>query len=348
MLGVTNIAWAGDAETGHLRLLDQRVLPEAEQYLDCRAVEDVFEAIRTLAVRGAPAIGIAAAYGCVLGTQGAPDPADALARTADRLAESRPTAVNLFWALDRMRGVEPAPATLLAEARALHEEDAVMCRRIGEHAVGLLDQRLRGGRGALLTHCNAGALATGGIGTATAGMYLARERGLPLQVYADETRPLLQGSRLTAFELGRAGIDVTLICDDAAAEVMREGRVDAVITGADRIAANGDTANKIGTYNLAVLARHHGIRFYVAAPSATFDLTLPSGDEIPIEQRAASEITSSGGRRTAPEGTATYSPAFDVTPASLIEAVVTERGAIEPVEPARIRAVVGGEPQPAP
>lgn len=219
-----------------------------------------------------------------------------------------------------------------------------MCRAIGEHGLPLLtrachldqpDRTL-----AVLTHCNAGALATGGIGTATAPMYLAHEKGLPVRVYADETRPLLQGARLTAFELAAAGIDVTLICDDMAAHVMRQGRIGAVIVGADRIAANGDAANKIGTYNLAVLARHHGLPFYVAAPSSTFDFTLADGSGIPIEERTAEEITEGFGRRTAPADIKTYNPAFDVTPHELITAIITERGVIQPVNSDEVRRVL--------
>ncbi len=346
-LGVRNIEWLGDADGGHLRLLDQTRLPLTTHYLDCRSVQDVWDAIKRLSVRGAPAIGIAAAYGCVLAVQRADAPRQALDKAATHLATSRPTAVNLFWALDRIGRVEPCtPAALLREARAIHDEDRLMCERIGEHALGLL-QRLIGAPSTtsstlrLLTHCNAGALATGGIGTATAPMYVAARRGLPIAVYADETRPLLQGSRLTAYELGAAGIEVTLICDDMAAHVMREGRVQAVITGADRIAANGDAANKIGTYNLAVLARHHGLPFIVAAPTSTFDLSIADGSAIPIEQRAAEEITEGFGSRTAPPGVKTYSPAFDITPADLITALVTEKGVIEPVNTAGITAIVG-------
>jgi len=320
------IEWIGDAISGHLRLLDQTVLPEQETYIDCRDVQTVWDAIKRLSVRGAPAIGISAAYGCVIGAQ-----QNNFEQSADHLATSRPTAVNLFWAIDRMKQVSPCtPDALLAEAKKIHDEDRAMCRKIGEHAVQLIEQLEASQRG-VLTHCNAGALATGGIGTATAPMYVAHERGLPFAVYADETRPLLQGARLTSYELGRAGIDVTLICDDMAAQVMREGRVGMVITGADRIAANGDAANKIGTYNIAILAKHHGIPFYVAAPSSTFDLSLADGKDIPIEQRAAEEITEGFGKRTAPQGVKTYSPAFDVTPAELIKAIITENGLIDPV-----------------
>lgn len=330
---IRHIEWIGDASTGHLRLLDQTRLPTEQVYLDCKTVQDVWDAIKRLSVRGAPAIGIAAAYGCVIGAQ-----KDAFDDAAAHLATSRPTAVNLFWAIDRMKRVQPrTPDALLAEARAIHEEDAAMCRQIGEHALSLLARSP--GQG-ILTHCNAGALATGGIGTATAPMYLAHERGLPLKIYADETRPLLQGARLTAFELAAAGIDVTLICDDMAAQVMRTGRVGMVITGADRIAANGDAANKIGTYNLAVLAKHHALPFYIAAPSSTFDLSISDGGQILIEERAAEEITEGFGKRTAPDKVKTYSPAFDVTPAELITAIVTERGIIEPVTAENVRQML--------
>jgi len=340
LLSIRNIEWIGDARTGHLRLLDQTQLPATVAYIDCRDVQSVWDAIKRLSVRGAPAIGVAAAFGCVIGAQH-----DAFDQAAAHLATSRPTAVNLFWAIDRMKRVQPRTVeALLEEARRIHAEDAAMCRAIGEHGLPLLtrachldqpDRTL-----AVLTHCNAGALATGGIGTATAPMYLAHEKGLPVRVYADETRPLLQGARLTAFELAAAGIDVTLICDDMAAHVMRQGRIGAVIVGADRIAANGDAANKIGTYNLAVLARHHGLPFYVAAPSSTFDFTLADGSGIPIEERTAEEITEGFGRRTAPADIKTYNPAFDVTPHELITAIITERGVIQPVNSDEVRRVL--------
>jgi len=320
-----HIQWVGDASTGHLRLLDQTQLPLTETYLDCRDVQSVWDAIKRLSVRGAPAIGIAAAYGCVIGAQNGDFPG-----AADHLATSRPTAVNLFWALDRMKQSQAtSPESLLTEAKAIHSEDDAMCRKIGEYAVTLIEQHAQ--NGGVLTHCNAGALATGGMGTATAPMYLAHERGLKFTVYADETRPLLQGARLTAWELSREGIDVTLICDDMAAHVMHEGRINMVITGSDRIAANGDAANKIGTYNLAILAKHHNIPFYVAAPSSTFDMAIPDGSHIPIEQRAPEEITEGFGRRTAPPDIKTYSPAFDVTPHELITALICEKGMIQPV-----------------
>jgi len=351
VLNIKNLQWFGNAASGWLRILDQTRLPSEVAYLDCTDVQAVWDAIKSLSVRGAPAIGIAAGYCCVLGVRGAryhdPDTIDpeefkaALTRTASFLSTSRPTAVNLSWALDRMKQVDPCtPDTLLVQAKAIHEEDAMMCRRIGQHGLGLIGQGIEQGSGGILTHCNAGALATGGIGTATAPMYLAREKGLPIKVYVDETRPLLQGSRLTAYELAAAGIDVTVICDSAAAQVIGQGDVGLVITGADRIASNGDTANKIGTYSLAILARHHGVPFYVAAPSTTFDLTLLNGSAIPIEHRPASEITHGFGRRTAPADVDAYCPAFDVTPHDLITAIITEQGLIQPVDSSHVKAMI--------
>ena len=347
MFTLKNIEWIGDAATGFLRLLDQTKLPSEETYIDCRDVEAVWDAIKRLVVRGAPAIGVSAAYGCVIAAQATGDVRDNLRIACEYLATSRPTAVNLFWALERMQRVEPCTAdSLLAEAKRVHEEDAAMCRKIGEHGLSLLS-RLRATANDrpmnILTHCNAGALATGGVGTATAPMYLAHQQGIAVHIFADETRPLLQGARLTAFELAAAGVDVTLICDGMAAQVMREGRIDMVITGADRIAANGDSANKIGTYNVAVLAKHHGIPFYIAAPSSTFDLSISDGSKIPIEQRDSREITEGFGRRTAPmlPGVKTYNPAFDVTPRELIAAIVTEKGIIEPVNAENVKRIVG-------
>ena len=363
MLTLRNIEWIGDADTGFLRLLDQTRLPTDVAYIDCRDTSAVWDAIKRLVVRGAPAIGVAAAYGCVVAVNGdrgqrteSGDCRARLAAAAQYLATSRPTAVNLFWALDRMKRVEPCtPVALLAEAKCIHDEDAAMCRAIGQHGLSWIERRLAPALSArnpkpetrnpplsILTHCNAGALGTGGIGTATAPMYLAHQRGLPLRVYADETRPLLQGARLTAFELASAGIDVTLICDGMAAQVMREKRIDLIIVGADRIAVSGDTANKIGTYSLAVLAKHHGIPFLVAAPSSTFDLSIPDGSRIPIEERDGKEITAGFGKRTAADlpSLHTYNPAFDVTPQELITAIITERGVIEPVEVSTVAAIL--------
>jgi methylthioribose-1-phosphate isomerase len=345
------IAWVGGV-AGFVRLIDQTLLPTELEYRDCRTVEEVWEAIRTLRVRGAPAIGIAAAMGVVVGLQPGHERLDrpAFARrlreVTDYLRTSRPTAVNLFWALDRMeRRFDTLPESqappqwleaMLEEARAIEEEDRRMCWAIGLAGAALIGE----GQG-VLTHCNAGGLATADYGTALAVMFAAAEQGRRFSVYADETRPLLQGARLTAWELRQRGLDVTLICDNMAAQVMKERRVDLVIVGADRIAANGDTANKIGTYGVALLAKAHGIPFYVAAPSSTFDLDLPSGAGIPIEQRPAREVTHGFGRQTAPEGVKVYNPAFDVTPAELIAGIVTERGLIRPVTEANIRAVLG-------
>ena len=342
------VAWVGDA-SGHLRLLDQTLLPAEERTIDCRSVEQVWEAIRALRVRGAPAIGVAAAYGVVIGCQPARlssrDQFDQqLARTLDYLATSRPTAVNLFWALDRLqRAAGHAPSEsadlvldrLWREARAIEDEDRAMCAAIGRHGAPLL-AHCRG----VLTHCNTGGLATAGDGTALAMILAAAHENPQLQVYADETRPLLQGARLTTWELMARGVPVTLICDSTAAWVMRQDRVQAVVVGADRIAANGDAANKIGTYGLSVLARAHGIPFYVAAPSSTFDQSIPDGSQIPIEERPAAEITHAFGRQTAPEGCPVYNPAFDVAPAENIAALVTECGVIQPVSALRIREVL--------
>src|SRR5262249_27944333 len=326
--------------------------PGRLEYRDCRSVEEVWEAIRVLRVRGAPAIGVAAAMGVVLGMQECVDRSRGayghrLQEVTNYLRTSRPTAVNLFWALDRMeqhvhgRTEDLAPEQLtrllLDEARAIEAEDRGMCRAIGQAGADLI------GEGAgVLTHCNAGGLATADYGTALAVVFTAAEQGRRFQVFADETRPLLQGARLTAWELQQRGIDVTLICDNRAAQVMKEGRIQVVIVGADRIAANGDTANKIGTYGVALLAHAHGIPFYVAAPSSTFDLTLETGAAIPIEQRDPREVTHGFGRQTAPEGIQVYNPAFAVTPARLIAGIVTEKGLIQPVTEAAIRAVLGG------
>ncbi len=349
--------WVGGASDGFVRLLDQTRLPEETVFLDCKSLDTLWDAIKRLVVRGAPAIGIAAGYGMVLGcghiavntkAKSPQDLAGPLRNAGEYLSSSRPTAVNLDWAIARMLkrfdselagGCECCNAmceALLAEARDIHTEDVAMCLRIGNLAADLI-RDVNG----VLTHCNAGALATGGIGTATAGMYVAHATGHVFRAYCDETRPLLQGSRLTAWELMQAGIDTTVICDNMAAQVMRESRVQLVITGADRIAANGDTANKIGTYGVAILAARHNIPFYVAAPYSTFDMSLPSGDSIPIEIRGSEEICEGFGRRTAPAGADTYSPAFDVTPAELIAGIITDRGMISPVNEETVRSVLG-------
>ncbi|MCC7086646.1 MAG: S-methyl-5-thioribose-1-phosphate isomerase [Pirellulales bacterium] len=341
--------WCGDVD-GQLVLIDQTRLPTEFVEIECRDAQSVWEAIRNLRVRGAPAIGIAAAYGVCLGIQAVAqvDEAawfDRLDEATKYLASSRPTAVNLFWSIERMkrcaeghRGKTPPreiAAALLKEAHAIYEEDQHMSRSIGRFGSALLQD----GQG-VLTHCNAGGLATADYGTALAVIFAAHDADKRIHVYADETRPLLQGARLTAWELQRRGIDVTLICDSMAAQVMREGRVQTAIVGADRIAANGDTANKIGTYGVALLAAAHNIPLYVAAPSSTFDLSIASGEQIPIELRPAEEITHGFGRQTAPTGVRAYNPAFDVTPARLIRAIITERGIIEPVNAQTIADVL--------
>jgi methylthioribose-1-phosphate isomerase len=331
------VRWVGEID-GYMEIIDQTLLPVEFRFITLRTVEEVWEAIKALKVRGAPAIGVAAAMGLVVALQKtSDDEAEVLDRVksaADYIASSRPTAVNLFWALDRMKstalqyhgkGGRAVKEALLDEAKAIRQEDAQMCRAIGNAGEHLITE----GCG-ILTHCNAGSLATAEYGTALAPLYRAHEMGRRFRVYADETRPLLQGSRLTVWELQQSGIDVTLICDNMAAVVMKQGRVDLVIVGADRIAANGDTANKIGTYGVAVLANHHDIPFYVAAPSSTFDLTLESGEEIPIEERGAAEVTHGFGRQTAPLDAKVYCPAFDVTPNRLIAGIITERGLIQP------------------
>lgn len=327
---VETLRWVGD-ESGYLVLIDQTRLPTELVEMECRSVEAVWEAIKQLRVRGAPAIGISAAYGVVIGLQ----QGKSTGEVTSYLASSRPTAVNLFWALERMKGAALLGKNLLAEAQAIHEEDRAMC-----HAIGRYGAELLGANTGVLTHCNAGGLATAEYGTALSVFFTAQDQGKQLHIFVDETRPLLQGARLTAWELAQRGIRATLICDNMAAQVMREGKIQAVIVGADRITANGDTANKIGTYSVAVLAHAHNIPFYVAAPTSTFDLTLDSGDLIPIEQRGSAEITHGFGKQTAPDGIEVYNPAFDVTPARLIRAIITERGIIEPVSNETIAAML--------
>ncbi|UCG47717.1 MAG: S-methyl-5-thioribose-1-phosphate isomerase [Phycisphaerales bacterium] len=341
-MAVEALKWVGDVD-GYLELVDQRRLPGELVKLQCRGIEQLHEAIRTLAVRGAPAIGVSAAYGLVLAAQkpGGRDSLEhalkVLGECGRYLASSRPTAVNLFWALERVRrcaeefvaaqpnsGLRDLRRAILTEAHAVYQEDVEMCRRIGENG----QHFIREGSG-VLTHCNAGALATAGQGTALSVMFEAKKSGRNFTVYADETRPLLQGARLTAWELKEAGIDVVLVCDSMAGWLMKQGKVNAVITGADRIAANGDTANKIGTYSLSILAKKHSVPFYVAAPSSTFDLSITSGADIPIEQRDADEVTSFAGARIAPDDIDVCNPAFDVTEARDISAIITERGVIE-------------------
>ena len=320
---------------GEVVLLDQTRLPVEEVFFPVKTREQMWEAIKKLQVRGAPAIGIAAAYGvCVDANAHIDLKFDALKErlqdTCDYLSTARPTAVNLFWAMSRIRNVisnndshenKEIVYRIEQEARAIEEDEACSCISIGENLLSLL----KDGMG-LLTHCNAGGIATIRYGTALAPMLLGKERGIEFHVYADETRPLLQGARLTSWELQKAGVDVTLITDSMAASVMKQGRIDAVIVGCDRVAANGDFANKIGTYSVAILAKEHGIPFYVAAPTSTIDMGTASGDEIIIEERAPEEVTCGFGKRTAPIGVKVYNPAFDVTPARYVTAIVTEKG----------------------
>jgi methylthioribose-1-phosphate isomerase len=338
------VTWEDDAVV----MIDQRRLPGEQVFLRCRDHRDVAEAIRGMAIRGAPAIGVAAAMGLALGVRLSRAEGEALRGEFDAmcgdLAATRPTAVNLFWAIDRMRGrfAESASSSTLRddlrrEALAIQEEDLASCRRIGDLGAELLPAEAR-----VLTHCNAGALATAGYGTALGVVRSAALLGKLKQVFADETRPYLQGARLTAWELLEDGIPTTLIADNMAGFMMAKGEVNAVVVGADRIARNGDVANKIGTYSVAILAREHGIPFYVAAPVSTIDLATPDGARIPIEERAADEITHHGGRRLAPAGVAVRNPAFDVTPARYVTAIVCERGVARPPYEASLAALVHG------
>ena len=330
---VKTLEWLGAG----VRFIDQTKLPTEETYVTCRTYEEVAEAIRTMIVRGAPAIGVAAAMGVALGAR------DSDAKTHDEfrrefagvcdvLAGTRPTAVNLFWAIRRMKDkfeesvARPIPdikAALIAEAQQMHAEDIASNQAMGRHGAVLLPSS-----GGVLTHCNAGALATAGYGTALGVIRAGVASGKKLHVFADETRPFLQGSRLTAWELMKDGIPTTVISDNMAGAMMRQGKIDAVIVGADRIAANGDVANKIGTYTVAVLAKEHGIPFYVAAPFSTVDLDTPDGSKIPIEQRSAKEVTHLAGKQIAPDGVQVENPAFDVTPHRYVTAIITERGVI--------------------
>ena len=332
---IEHIRW----EKERLLLLDQRRLPEEEVYLECRRAEEVAGAIRSMAVRGAPAIGIVAALGVALEARHDPSRVD---EAVEILRRTRPTAQNLFWALERMRrrykrerGKDLASA-LEEEALRIWSEDVEANRRMAEAGSPLIGKGAR-----ILTHCNAGALATGGYGTALGLIRRAHEEGKGIRVFATETRPLLQGARLTAWELSREGIPVSVITDNAAGHLMQRGQIGAVVVGADRITARGDTANKIGTYPLAVLAREHGIPFYVVAPSSTFDLSIARGDEITIEERDQEEVLNLYGRRIAPHGVRALNPAFDVTPAELITAIVTEKGIIWPPLEKGIRELLG-------
>ena len=326
------IRWRND----HLQLLDQRLLPAEERYLDVHSAVATAAAIHDMAVRGAPAIGIAAAYGVVLAARAGED----IEQAIKTLAAARPTAVNLHWALARMRRCMDAgadAAVLLAEAQAIQAEDLAMNRRMGELGAGLFDRPV-----SVLTHCNTGALATGGHGTALGVIRSAHTAGRLKQVFAGETRPWLQGARLTTWELLKEGIPAQLIADGAAASFMAQGLVDWVVVGADRVAANGDVANKIGTYSLAVLARHHGIKFMVVAPGSTVDLATPDGASIPIESRSAHELTEFRGLPIAPAGFPALNPVFDVTPAALVDVLVTERGVVHRPDADSIAALMRG------
>jgi methylthioribose-1-phosphate isomerase len=333
---IPTLEWTADG----VRFLDQTRLPLEETYVTATDYQQVADVITTMVVRGAPAIGVSAAMGLALGAKNSSAATvaelsaefETMCRT---LAATRPTAVNLFWAIGRMKKVfgsqtikigatvSTVRAALIAEAQRMYDEDIEACRTMGAHGAPLLPQE-----GGVLTHCNAGALATCGYGTALGVIRSAVEGGHAIHVYADETRPFLQGARLTAWELMHDGIPTTVLCDNMAASLMRQGRIQAVIVGADRIAANGDVANKIGTYGLAVLAKEHGIPFFVAAPWSTVDLKTPTGDAIPIEQRSAVEVTHHGGKQLTPDGVGIENPAFDVTPAKYVSAIITERGVL--------------------
>jgi len=346
---VKTITWVGGL-SGKIKLVDQTLLPGKLEYIYCDNLESIWEAIKVLRVRGAPAIGIAAALGTLVGIQKV-DTKDVttflkkLDIITGYLATSRPTAVNLFWALDRMKRIarqnreKPVKGirkALHQEALWMIEEDNQVCRAIGKHGAKLLKNG-----DVVITHCNAGGLATASYGTALAVLFSAKEAEKDISAFVDETRPLLQGARLTAWELMRAKIPTTLICDNMAATVMKNKKVSCAVVGADRIASNGDTANKIGTYGLALLAKAHKIPFYVAAPTSTFDLTLNSGEQIPIEERGDEEVTNGFGLRTAPKNVKVYSPAFDVTPARLIAGIITEKGVLRPPYRQSMRRTVG-------
>jgi methylthioribose-1-phosphate isomerase len=356
---VKTLKWAGGID-GCLEIIDQRKLPGEYKIIRCSSVKQLYDAIKTLAVRGAPAIGVAGGYGAVLSLQGVSAKASpkqvltVLKRDCEYLASSRPTAVNLRWAIDRVvkcaeknarETIKELRKAVLKEANDICREDVEMCRKIGANGARFVTRASspwkhgQDGRATIsvLTHCNAGALATAGQGTALSVLYEAKKRGKKFRVYVDETRPLLQGARLTAWELKRAKIDTTVICDNMAAALMRAGKINLVITGADRIAANGDAANKTGTYGLSVLAKAHGIPFYIAAPSSTFDLKTKTGKDIPIEQRSSDEIRFCGNKQTSPDGVDIYNPAFDVTPAENITAIITEKGVIEKPNGRRVK-----------
>ena len=346
------IAW----EDGEVVMIDQRKLPSREVYVRCRTGRDVAKAIRTMVIRGAPAIGIAAAMGVALELRrstatGTTQLATEFYRTCDLLAATRPTAVNLFWAIERMKRVFAGAmragqstaelmVTMDAEAARVHDEDVASCRALGRHGADVVPDE-----GRVLTHCNAGALATGGYGSALGVVRAAVEAGKRVAVYADETRPFLQGARLTAWELVRDGIETTVITDGMVGSLMRSGRVDVVLVGADRIAANGDVANKIGTYTVAVLAKEHDVPFYVAAPVSTIDLVTPDGSGIPIEERDAREVTHLGALQLTPDAAAVWNPAFDVTPARFVAGIITERGICRPPFSESLQDVCSQKPE---
>ncbi len=336
-------------QDGAVVMIDQRKLPAEERYVRCRTPREVARAIRSMVIRGAPAIGVAAAMGLALGvqrsrTRGSGQLAAEFYKLCELMAATRPTAVNLFWAIERMKdrfaaavraGRSPAEIaeTLVAAAQQIHDDDVANCKALGAHGAEVVPSA-----GRVLTHCNAGALATGGYGTALGVIRAAVERGKQVAVFADETRPVLQGARLTAWELLRDGIETTVITDSMAGPLLRDGRIDLVVVGADRVAANGDVANKIGTYTVAVLAREHDVPFYVAAPVSTIDLSTASGADIPIEERSEREVTHVGSKRTAPEGARVWNPAFDVTPGRLIAGIITEQGICRPPFSESLRA----------
>ncbi len=349
-MSVPTIEWEGGVD-GKVKLIDQTLLPGELKFIYCDNKECMWEAIKTLRVRGAPAIGIAAAMGVILGIRNVQaenfnDFFLKLQEVTTYLGTSRPTAVNLFWALERMERVAQAFHTepvktikefLFKEALEILEEDKDSSKRIGEHGAALIPSG-----STVMTYCNAGGLATGGYGTALAVIYAAKEQGKVDRVFACETRPLLQGARLTSWELLEAGLDVTLICDNMAAHVMAEKKIDAVVVGSDRIAASGDAANKIGSYGLSIIAREHNVPFYVAAPISTFDMKISKGSDIPIEERSPDEVTYITGHRTAPEGVHVYNPAFDVIPARNIRAIITEKGVIKNPNTKRVKKLVEG------
>lgn len=342
-MAIKTIEW----RNGAVRLIDQTKLPHKLVYISCRDTKVLWDAIKKLKVRGAPALGVAGGFGIALGMKNSKAKnsgyfLEELKKVAKYLGSSRPTAVNLFWALERMErvvavhknsSVKDLKKVLLKEAFKIQDKDKKTCSDMAKYGASLVKSG-----DTILTHCNAGALATAGCGTALGVLYKAEEQGKKIKVYADETRPLLQGARLTAWELMRQGIDTTLICDNMAASLMAQGKIDKIFVGADRIASNGDTANKIGTYSLAILAKYHNIPFYVVAPVSTIDFNIKSGKQIPIEQRSAGEVRCFGTAHTAPDCVKVYNPAFDVTPASLITAIITELGIAKPSYTSSLRA----------